>query len=325
MKRKQGTVCLAILFFVVGIWILAYYQKAIFWEVEMAENVRKLFRYKNQNIEGSSESDNPNWVHQNYRKKLCDLDKASIDKLRQYNVSEDQVFNTTTDANHLYDFFQSFVLFPHQSFCKEMKRFGGYYRKDCKWLDGEKFICMDDIIKDIINGECLVYSFGIMDDFSFEDVLDELGCKVYTFDASVNHPEIRGKNMHFEKTFIGSENIENTQTLGTILARFGHMNEKISYLKLDIEGHELEVLPNALKEGLLTNVQQIGMEFHLKGNAKKTNHLIGILKKLYFEENFRLISYDVNACYKNMVNTPGKHYHLAEIVLRKITDYDNCV
>ena len=103
------------------------------------------------------------------------------------------------------------------------------------------------------------------------------------------------------------------------------MNEKISYLKLDIEGHELEVLPNALKEGLLTNVQQIGMEFHLKGNAKKTNHLIGILKKLYFEENFRLISYDVNACYKNMVNTPRKHYHLAEIVLLKITDYDKCV
>ena len=193
MERKRGTVCFAILFFVGGIWILTYYQKGIFRDIEMGENVRKLFRDKNPVIKGSSESDNNNWVHQNYQKKLCDLDKPRIDKLRKFNVSEDQVFSTTMDANHIYDFFQSFVLFPHQSFCKEMKRFGGYYRKDCKWLDGEKFICMDDIIKDVTNGECLVYSFGIKNDWSFEDAMGELGCKVYAFDGSVNLPQMLGK------------------------------------------------------------------------------------------------------------------------------------
>ena len=230
------------------------------------------------------------------------------------------------DANYVHEFFQSFIQNPQRSFCKEMKRFGGQYRNECKYLDGQKFVCMDNLFKDIANDECLIYSFGVSNDWSFEDIMDELGCKVYAFDGSVNYPKLRGKNIHFEKVFVGSENIEikNTQTIGTILARYGHTDIRISYLKMDIEGHEMEVLPNAINAGLLTNVQQIGMEFHLKGNAKKTNNFTWILKRLYFEGNYRLISYDVNGCYKNMVTSTGKYYHLAEIVLLKMNDNDGC-
>ena len=43
------------------------------------------------------------------------------------------------------------------------------------------------------------------------------------------------------------------------------------------------------------------------------------LKALYFHGNYRLISYDVNGCYKNKIKTKkASYYGLAEIVLQKV-------
>ena len=44
--------------------------------------------------------------------------------------------------------------------------------------DGTKNICLDDIHRDIKNEECLIYSFGIADDWTFEEYMAPLGCKV---------------------------------------------------------------------------------------------------------------------------------------------------
>ena len=44
--------------------------------------------------------------------------------------------------------------------------------------DGGKAICLDDIHTDIKNKECLIYSFGIADDWTFEEYMASLGCKV---------------------------------------------------------------------------------------------------------------------------------------------------
>ena len=124
---------------------------------------------------------------------------------------------------------------------------------------------------------------------------------------------------------------KNMQTIPTILARYGHSKTKISYMKLDIEHNEIKILPNALKKGALTNVQQIGMELRLNDDAKRSNNLIRLLKRLYFKGNYRLISYDLNGCIENVAKTalnllPSEgYYHLVEIVLKKITDNDTCV
>lgn len=45
-------------------------------------------------------------------------------------------------------------------------------------IDGSKYICMDKLYLDIKNQECLVYSFGLSDDWTFEEVMADLGCKV---------------------------------------------------------------------------------------------------------------------------------------------------
>ena len=269
-----------------------------------------------------------------YQKTLCDLDKHRIDKLIKYNVSMNQGFNGRKVRNYVNNFFHTFIQKPHRSFCNELKRFGGRYYKWCKFSDGSKVMCMDDLIKDMENKECLIYSFGIAKDWSFEDLMDEFGCRIYAFDGSVDYPEKRGRNIRFEKSFIGFKDneTENVKSLTTILKEHGHSKTKVSYIKMDIEGDELTSLPVWLREGALKNVKQIGMEFHLRilpdenkqFRAIKTYNFTKTLQSLYVKGNYRLISYDVNACAHNSKVMGGEYYYLAEIVIKKINNDDKC-
>ena len=49
-------------------------------------------------------------------------------------------------------------------------------------FDGHKFVCADDFYNNDIsdNEGCLVYSFGLSDDASFEEAMAEAGCEVRT-------------------------------------------------------------------------------------------------------------------------------------------------
>ena len=47
---------------------------------------------------------------------------------------------------------------------------------NCGSTDGEWFVCMDNIFKDVDRNKCLVYSFGLADDITFENELSDLGC-----------------------------------------------------------------------------------------------------------------------------------------------------
>ena len=265
-----------------------------------------------------------NKFYREYKRQLCEIDNAKINSLKAFDhPTIKKIFNSKQDTDHVNNFFQEFIQSPHVGYCKEIKRFGGHYNSECKYTDGQKFVCMDDLLKDVENNECLIYSFGVADDWTFEDIMDSFGCIVYAFDASVDYPARRGKNIHFQKIFVGTkdEQAKNTMALSTILSRHGHQNKKISYLKMDIEGNELNGLPLWLQERSLQNVQQIGFEFHLNDDVANTNKFIKTLKSFYFNGNYRLISYDPNGCWKNVEpKNHGKvnHYNLAEIVLMKV-------
>ena len=269
-------------------------------------------------------------LSQKYQRKLCELDRPSVESLMTYNTTVKKIFNSKTLEEKVNDFFHEFIQNPHRSYCKVMKRFGGEYNSECKFTDGSKFVCMDELLKDIENGECLIYSFGVANDWSFEDTMDELGCKVYAFDGSVDFPEKRGKNIHFEKVMVGFNDTEEqnnpiqTKTLPRLINKYGHTNTKISYLKMDIEGNERQGLRIWLHEGALDNVQQIGLEFHLDDDIVRTNHFIRTLKYLYLKGNYRLISYEANGCAKNTGTNRNLYFNLAEIVLKKKTDSDIC-
>ena len=71
--------------------------------------------------------------------------------------------------------------YEYHSQCKHfssvLKRIGGRwidaYNPHHKQVDGDKFMCFDTIMRS--DSPCLIYSFGIADDWTFEDLMDSLG------------------------------------------------------------------------------------------------------------------------------------------------------
>lgn len=45
-------------------------------------------------------------------------------------------------------------------------------------VDGAKQICMDGLYWAVKEHTCLVYSFGLANDWKFEELISSLGCKV---------------------------------------------------------------------------------------------------------------------------------------------------
>ncbi|XP_069986307.1 uncharacterized protein [Penaeus vannamei] len=133
--------------------------------------------------------------------------------------------------------------------CPEMRYFGGEGPRENgpNIADGDKAVCLSPRY-DVTPGRCLVYSFGIADDWSFDDAMAEYGCEVYSFDPTIGlETHRRSERVHFYNVGLGGANhtevIEGVNvtilTLGQIIDMLGHTNKTIDYLKMDIEGSEI--------------------------------------------------------------------------------------
>ncbi|XP_013392301.1 methyltransferase-like protein 24 [Lingula anatina] len=140
--------------------------------------------------------------------------------------------------------------------------------------DGGWEVCLD-LPFNMVRGKCLVYSFGINNEWSFDDYMDKtLGCTVHAFDPSMAEKTdfSRSRNIRFHPIGIGGKNslvLKKGQkakwplaTLGTILKLYGHENKTLDYLKIDVEGAEWDSLPTMYREGVLARVKQLGIEVH---------------------------------------------------------------
>jgi hypothetical protein len=82
--------------------------------------------------------------------------------------------------------FFSYINMPLQSVCNVGKFFGGQWLDGCGGMDGHKFVCLDKLYADVQSGNCLIYSFGIADDWTFEEAMAELGCTIRAFDPTID-------------------------------------------------------------------------------------------------------------------------------------------
>ncbi|KAK7091273.1 probable methyltransferase-like protein 24 [Littorina saxatilis] len=146
---------------------------------------------------------------------------------------------------------------------------------------------------------CVVYSFGIHDDFSFDDEAGRLyGCDVFSFDPSMeskNHQrseKVRFYNLGlggsggisslpFNTAPIARKEGWRIETLSSIKALLKHHNETIDILKMDIELSEWPALADILATGELTKVRQLLIEYHLPGSeAYYVRHNLPILSQI---------------------------------------------
>jgi hypothetical protein len=67
--------------------------------------------------------------------------------------------------------------FPLQSICAVSKFFGGQWVSAYGCIDGNKFVCLDNFYEDVKRGECLIYSFGVAGDWTFEEAMASMGCR----------------------------------------------------------------------------------------------------------------------------------------------------
>ncbi|XP_045105027.1 methyltransferase-like protein 24 [Portunus trituberculatus] len=131
---------------------------------------------------------------------------------------------------------------------------GRLYHKTSK-IDGDKWVCLDKQFN-ISPRRCLIFSFGIGADWSFEDEAEgKLGCKVFAFDPTIKEDtHNRTENIRFFNLGISDFNKTGpnfkvkTNRYCNILNGLGHLNSIIDILKIDVEGSELRFFRDVLEE-----------------------------------------------------------------------------
>jgi hypothetical protein len=145
---------------------------------------------------------------------------------------------------------------------------GGAGRREGSWT-----LCLDDptLASRMRAGACVVYSFGVRDDLSFEATISRMGCRVWAFDPNV--PDIGPArdilpNVRFEPAGIARAGATTRSTasgarllgLGDIMRRLGHA--RVDVLKLDVEGNEWPVLGELASSFSDGSVSQLLAEVH---------------------------------------------------------------
>nr|KAG5710643.1 hypothetical protein BaRGS_013289 [Batillaria attramentaria] len=155
--------------------------------------------------------------------------------------------------------------------CKRKLRMG-------KVGDGGWEVCDDYEYRPI--EPCIVYSFGIAYDFSFDDDVAKLyGCHVYSFDPSMGVSSgDRSPWVHFYNIGLGGEGGKlpagaptswEVDSFAGIRRKLEHQKKPIDIVKMDIELSEWQALLDMCRTGELTNVRQLLVEFHLFEGSDK--------------------------------------------------------
>ena len=203
----------------------------------------------------------------------------------------------TMKNKQIMDYFQ----WNNASSCRLSQYFGGV--TFIFGIDGQKAVCMDPEIMPL-PGKCIVYSFGINNDWSFEEMIDRYGCDVYAFDPSLNltNHDRKGTKIHYFHLGLGYREEKfpdgwHIQTLSTIYGKLQmekrHSSDSIiDYLKIDIEEDEWTALVDILDSGMLNKVRQLAIEIHLplEGNISSYRRLVSLLRSM--EEQHGMVRFD---------------------------------
>jgi len=123
------------------------------------------------------------------------------------------------------------------------------------------YVLLDDFV-----GVSAALSFGIETDCSWDLDIAQRGIDVYQYDHSVAGPPAANARFRFYKKKITGLASEQSETIGSALAKLPVSDARGVILKIDIEGSEWEALDAASVEELARFSQIVG-EFHGFSNA----------------------------------------------------------
>lgn len=220
------------------------------------------------------------------------------------------------------------VILGGKSYCRDENRGATVY-------DGYKSVCLSDPVRPIPKN-CVILSFGVGNEFSFDDAAALYGCKVFSFDFTMKNwtHKCYGAGQHFVDIGLGTSDIEHVVfhakdmykskpdriiissqfTLETILKIYDLSNTTINILKMDIEGFEWEVFVQIFKSAstraILRKVDQIVLEIHFEflknlnedydNGFDKLVTAFEIIQCLY-EAGYRLVNWIPNSQSKSAV------------------------
>ena len=215
--------------------------------------------------------------------RVDDLNRSSID-WKTVNVDR-------LRPQEIIDYFY----WTNRSSCKLVHDFGGFMMRSPSGLDGQKAVCLDPGVRPPA-GNCVVYSFGINNEWSFDDTMEKYGCKVFSFDPNMNVGDhSHSHKIKFFNLGLGDRDhvtadgkawtIKKYKTLSSIHEMLlPHHGGKtiIDYLKMDIEFAEWDVIPQIISSGMLAKVRQLAVEFHLpeNGDIQLYRSLVRIIKSI---------------------------------------------
>jgi len=129
--------------------------------------------------------------------------------------------------------------------------------------DGGKWICDPCRLK--LQHDCLIYSVGSNDDFSFEIEMKKSmpHCEIHTFDKNLYACPTNTCTFH-QATFGDGIQPNNSKNWKTILRELNHTNRFIDILKIDIEGNEYTFFSQILNYKKSALPRQIVVELHPK-------------------------------------------------------------
>ncbi|XP_005107106.2 methyltransferase-like protein 24 [Aplysia californica] len=197
-----------------------------------------------------------------YLKRYNDLFNKNEKNLK-VNPNDPSSIKTWWQAAAMIDWY---INSPIRYRCKNRVAFGNWH------------VCQDEPY--LVKKPCLVYSFGINFDFSFDDAMGKIGCEVHSFDPSMNTSDHkRNDNVTFHNMGLGSSNsdafnprrdmyVQDNQkwrmrTLKSVVQMLKHEQRVIDVLKIDVEGHEWAVMENMMETDMFQYVRQFMLEYHL--------------------------------------------------------------
>ena len=200
-----------------------------------------------------------------------------------------------------------YLLWTNQSSCQISQYFGGFLVSSPNGMkvsfDGQKAVCLDYAVAPPPN-KCLVYSFGINNEWSFDDAMELYGCEIFSFDPSMNvSNHNRTESIHFYQMALDDVDKDEwnksksipSRTLSTIYKMLkslhGGDSSIIDYLKIDVETNEWRVLPQMIESGMMDKVRQLAVEIHLDCDQSIDNcrQQAGILQSL---EDYGMVRFD---------------------------------